>query len=128
MSPAACVVYIVDGDAAVRQGLARVMDSAGLEPSPCDTIESFLGQASGARFACTVLDVDDPRLRDPALRARLRDTAATIPIVALSARDDPEARRTARDVGARSLFRKPVDAAALLDSIGWVTAPGCVQR
>jgi DNA-binding response OmpR family regulator len=71
-----------------------------------------------------VLDVDNPRLRDPALRSRLREMAATIPIVALSARDDPEAQRMARNVGAQSLFRKPVDAAALLDSIGWVTTPG----
>jgi DNA-binding response OmpR family regulator len=44
-----------------------------------------------------------------------------LPVIALSARDDPQARRTARELGARAFFRKPVDAAALLDSINWVT-------
>jgi DNA-binding response OmpR family regulator len=47
--------------------------------------------------------------------------AATVPVIALSARDDPETRRIARELGAEAFFRKPVDAAALLDSIDWVT-------
>ncbi len=36
-------------------------------------------------------------------------------------RDDAEIRRVARELGAQAFFRKPVDAAALLDSIDWVT-------
>jgi DNA-binding response OmpR family regulator len=47
--------------------------------------------------------------------------AAMVPVIALSARDDPETRRIARELGAEAFFRKPVDAAALLDSIDWVT-------
>jgi hypothetical protein len=41
--------------------------------------------------------------------------------MALSARDDPEMQRAARKVGAQAFFRIPADAAALLDSIDWVT-------
>jgi len=47
--------------------------------------------------------------------------AATLPIIALSASDDPRTRRMARELGAQAFFRKPVDASALLDSIDWVT-------
>ncbi|MCC6608970.1 MAG: response regulator [Burkholderiales bacterium] len=113
-------VYIVDADTAVKQGLARLVDSAGLESRPCDSIDAFLGQAPGAHAACALLDVSDPRLREPALRSRVRAGAEAIPIIALSARDDPATRRTARELGAQAFFRKPVDAAALLDSIDWV--------
>ena len=42
-------------------------------------------------------------------------------MIALSARDDPAMRRLAQELGAEAFFRKPVDAAALLDSIDWVT-------
>lgn len=115
------VVYIVDTDESVRQGLARVVDSAGLASQPCTSIDAFLRAAPGSFHACALLDISSPRLCDAALRAQLRALAASIPIIALSARDDAETRRTARELGAQAFFRKPVDAAALLDSIDWVT-------
>lgn len=114
-------VYIVDPDESVRQGLARLVDSAGLESKPCDSIDAFLRQAPGAHVACALLDVSNERLREPAVRLQVRAIAATMPVIALSASDDPETRRIARGLGAQAFFRKPVDAAALLDSIDWVT-------
>ena len=118
---AARVVYIVDADESVRQGLTRLVDSAGLESKPCDSLEAFLLQVPTANAACVLLDVSGSRLRDPALQSRVRAMAAAIPVIALSARDDAQTRRTARELGAEAFFRKPVDAAALLDSIDWVT-------
>jgi FixJ family two-component response regulator len=115
------VVYIVDPDESVRQGLARLVDSAGLESRPCGSIDAFLRQAPGAHVACALLDVSGDRLREPAVRLQVRALAAAMPVIALSAHDDPETRRIARGLGAQAFFRKPVDAAALLDSIDWVT-------
>jgi FixJ family two-component response regulator len=115
------VVYIVDGDASVRQGLSRLLDSAGLETMSCDSLDAFLSQTPGPNCACAVLDVSSPRLRETGLHARVRAIAAKVPVIALSARDDPETRRIARELGAEAFFRKPVDGAALLDSIDWVT-------
>ena len=116
-----CVVYIVDTDESVRQGLARLVDSAGLVSRPCDSLEAFLAQTPGAHVACALLDVSGPHLDDRPLRSRLRAMAAAIPVIALSVRDDAEIRRVARKLGAQAFFRKPVDAAALLDAIDWVT-------
>ena len=115
------VVYIVDTDEAVREGLSRLVDSAGLESGSCDSMDAFLRQTPGAHIACALLDVSSPRLRELALRSRVRVMAATVPVIALSARDDRETRRLARELGAQAFFRIPVDAAALLDSIDWVT-------
>jgi FixJ family two-component response regulator len=117
---AARVVYVVDADAAVRQGLARLVDSAGLESVPCDSIEAFLGRTPGARIACALLEVSGLHQCEPGTWSRLRAMAAAMPVIALSARDDPAMRRTAQDLGAAAFFHKPVDAAALLDSIDWV--------
>ena len=118
---AASVVYIVDTDRSVREGLARVLDSAGLESTPCESLEGFLRQAPGASAACAVLDISVLHEGQDAVLSRLRGLAATIPIIALSAHDDAPTRRLARELGAAAFFRKPVDAAALLDSIAWVT-------
>jgi FixJ family two-component response regulator len=114
------VVYIVDDDESVRQALSRLVDSAGLESRPCDSMETFLRRAPEAHDACALLDVSSPCLREPTLRSRVRATAAEVPVIGISARDDPETRRMAHELGAQAFFRKPVDAAALLDSIDWV--------
>jgi FixJ family two-component response regulator len=115
------VVYVVDTDESVRKGFARLVDSAGLESRPCDSLETFLAQTPGAHAACALLDISGPPLHDRLLLSRLRAMAGAIPVIALSVRDDAETRRVARELGAQAFFRKPVDAAALLDSIDWVT-------
>lgn len=117
----ASVVYVVDSDESVRTGLSRLLDSAGLRPRRCDSLEEFLRETPRANAACALVDVSGLFLCEPALWSRLRTLAATIPVIALSTRDDAETRRLARAFGARAFFRKPVDAAALLDSIDWVT-------
>jgi FixJ family two-component response regulator len=114
------IVYVVEGDASVREGLARLMDSAGLEARPCATVPEFLMRACGMRIACVLLDVWIARDCEAAVRGELLAVAKVLPVIALSSRDDPATRRLARELGAQSFFRKPVDGAALLDSIEWV--------
>lgn len=116
----ASVVFIVDGDESVRQGIARLLASSGMETKSCDSIEAFLQEAPGPN-ACVLMDVGAPCLRQSNFRSRLRATTEDLPLIALAADDDPETRRRAREVGAQAFFRKPVDAAALVDSIVWLT-------
>lgn len=119
-SAALRIVYVVDGDASVREGMSRLMDSAGLEARPCASVPEFLDQARGMHVACVLLDVWGARQCEVAVRNALLAVAKVLPVIALSSSDDPTVRHLARELGARSFFRKPVDAAALLDSIEWV--------
>jgi FixJ family two-component response regulator len=112
-------LYIVDTDASVREGLARLAESAGFEPRPCQSIEDFLRRAEIGSGACALVDLSDAGLRKPVVHARLSVVATMLPLIALSAADDASAQRTADELGARAFFRKPVDAAALIDSIDW---------
>jgi FixJ family two-component response regulator len=112
-------LYIVDTDASVREGLARLAESAGFEPRPCQNIEDFLRRVEIGNGACALVDLSDAGLRKPVVHARLSVVATMLPLIALSAADDASAQRTADELGARAFFRKPVDAAALIDSIDW---------
>jgi len=114
------VVYICDADVSVRQGLTRLVDAAGFEPRPCESGAALLHQAPGARGTCALIDVSDPTMREPVEWARLCAVAKGLPVIALSPDDDAATRQRARALGAQAFFRKPVDAAALLDSIDWV--------
>jgi FixJ family two-component response regulator len=116
------LLYIVDTDASVREGLSRLAASAGFEARACESVETFLKEpAPDSGAACALVDLSDPGLRKAAIRQRLAALAGKLPVIAISARDDAQTQRTARELGARAFFRKPVDAAALLDSIGWVS-------
>ena len=114
------IVYVVDGDASVREGLSRLLESAGLEAMPCASVEDFLVRVQAHQPVCVLLDVSGVWERDASVRASLHSVARTLPIIALSSSDGTAARRRAREMGARHFFHKPVDAAALLDSIDWV--------
>jgi FixJ family two-component response regulator len=114
-------LYVVDTDASVREGLSRLATSAGFAPQPFACAETFIGEARAGNAACALLDLSDAGLRKPEVRARVSVVASWLPMIALSARDDAQTRAMARELGARAFFRKPVDAAALLDSIAWVS-------
>ena len=113
-------LYIVDTDASVRESLSRLAESAGFEARPCENAEAFVRQVPEGTAACALVDLSDAGLRNPAIRARLSVLSTMLPVIALSVRDDAQTQRAARELGARAFFRKPVDAAALLDSIAWL--------
>lgn len=114
------LVYVVDDDDAVRDGLARLLRAAGLEPRAYRSAELFLAEVCNGADACVLLDITMPRLTGPQVQARLNQDQITLPVITLSARDDDETRAWARELGARMFLRKPVDDQALLDAIRWV--------
>ena len=118
-SGAARTVYVVDEDAAGREGLSRLMDAWGFDVAPCASISEFVHRADGDRNACVLLDLSAVRKCEPALRVIVRAIASLVPVIALADSGAAASWRHARDVGARSCFRKPVDASALLDAIEW---------
>jgi len=116
-------VYVVDDDEGVRNGFARLLRSAGLEPRCFESPAEFLGKVSNAENTCILLDITMPGLSGPEVQAQLNQRGITLPVIAVSAHDDPQSRSRAQALGARLFLRKPVDDQALLDAIHWVTPP-----
>ena len=113
------VVYIVDDDDSVRDGFARLLRAAGLDPRPFDSAEEFLDEVRDAPNACILLDITMPRMTGIQVQARLNARQIALPVITVSARDDEETRALARSLGACMFLRKPVDDQALLDAINW---------
>lgn len=114
------VVYIVEDDQSVRDGLTRLMRSADLPVCAYADAESFLNEISAQSQGCVLLDMTMPRLNGLEVQARLKARHIDIPVIAVSAREDDETRTLARELGAQFFMRKPVDDQALLDAISWV--------
>jgi FixJ family two-component response regulator len=117
----ALLVYIVDDDDSVRKGLSRLMRSAGIEHRAYESAASFLAEVRNVDHACILMDITMPRMSGLELSAQLRQQGISLPVIAISARDDTDIRQLARDLGVRFFLRKPVDDQALLDTISWVT-------
>jgi FixJ family two-component response regulator len=110
-------VFIVDDDPSVRKALSRLMKSAGIECGTFSSGQSFLASLKDEDRGCVLLDYHMPGSDGPDVLKIMAETR--VPVIMLSAHDDPETRERARSLGAVAFFRKPVDGQALLDAIAW---------
>ena len=112
------VVYVVEADAGVRDGLCRLLRSAGLDTRPFGAIEELSTAPEPSESGCILLDISAPAAAAPGFHDELRRIG--LPSIALSARRDATMRRRARELGSQFFLGKPVDDQALLDAIEWV--------
>src|SRR5438552_17358758 len=73
-------VYVVDDDAAVRDGLALLLDTAGLAVQTYDGAAAVLADRSPGRGGCLMLDVRMPDMSGPELPAELIRRGIALPI------------------------------------------------
>lgn len=111
------IVYIVDDDAAVRDSLALLCETAGLQVECHASGESFLAALRPGEPGCLVLDVRMERMSGPELHAELNRRGSQLPVIYLTAHGDIPMTVRAIKAGALDFLTKPVDGAALLDRV-----------
>ena len=113
------LVYLVDDDASARNGMARFLRISGHEVQTYESATDFVEHMVPAENSCLVLDARMPGKSATQLKAEFPDKFRNLPIIIVSADEGQESRRKALELNAVTLFRKPVDGAALLDAIEW---------
>jgi FixJ family two-component response regulator len=114
---ATATVFIVDDDAAVRDGLAMLLDTAGLAVETYDSAAAFLAACSTLRTGCLILDVRMPDMTGPELQAELKQRGIDLPIIFLTAHGDIPTTVQAMKQGATDFLTKPVVGSELLDRV-----------
>jgi len=110
------MVAVVDDDAGVRRGLARLLRASGFEVSTYASAEEFLVSPIETRL-CLVLDIHLGGMSGLELADCLDRQARQIPIVFISAQDgllSPERSAHSRTI---AYLRKPFDESALIDAV-----------
>jgi FixJ family two-component response regulator len=110
-------IAVVDDEAPVRAMLGRVLRIADYEVAAFGSGEEFLASLAARVPACVVLDVHMPGLNGFEVEARLRAAHRDVPVVFITASDDPSLDQTARQAGCCTLLRKPFTSNQLLDAI-----------
>jgi FixJ family two-component response regulator len=127
IAKAVSLVSIVDDDLSVLRALRRLVQSAGYTVATFASAGEFLDSPALARAACLVLDISLEGMSGFELQERLAADHPSLPIIFITALDDPTTRERVRHSGVAAQLRKPFDEDALLDAIGRALDPGPVD-
>ena len=97
--------------------LGRMLRLDGFEVSSFGSGETFLASLAGQVPACVILDVHMPGLSGLDVQSRLRSTPVKVPVIFITASDDPDLDRLALEAGGRLLLRKPFSKEDLLAAV-----------
>jgi len=117
MSDTRIQVYVVDDDMSAREGVARLIRSAGLTAKTFASGEEFLTAAQSKVPDCLILDVNLPGLNGLDLQQELAKRDVEIPIIFLSGHGDIPMTVRAVKAGAVNFLTKPFDDEELLRAV-----------
>ena len=108
------LVYVVDDDAALRDSLRWLLESAGHRVAACASAEAFLATYAAEQGGCLLLDIRMPGMSGLELQDELRRRGHAIPIVFITGHGDVPMAVNAVKKGAFEFVEKPFNAQALL--------------
>jgi FixJ family two-component response regulator len=117
MPEADATVFVVDDDLGLRQAVARLVRSAGLDVQVFPSAQEFLARAPKDVPGCLVLDVRLPGLSGLDLQSRMAELGLDIPIVFITGYGDVPTSVRAMKAGALEFLTKPFRDQDLLDAI-----------
>jgi FixJ family two-component response regulator len=128
MKEADPVVFVIDDDALIREGIQSLVKSVGLRAEIFESADDFMRAKRTDAPACLVLDVRMPGLSGPELQRSLNAANIHIPIIFITGHGDiPMSVRAMKD-GAMEFLTKPVRGQDLLDAIQKAVAHDRGQR
>jgi two-component system response regulator FixJ len=110
-------VYVIDDDAAMRDSLNFLLDSAGFNVTLFDNPTKFLDQLPHLVFGCVVSDVRMPNIDGIELLKRLRTMKCRFPIVIITGHGDVPVAVEAMKLGAIDFLEKPFEDDRLIGMI-----------
>jgi FixJ family two-component response regulator len=111
------IVFVIDDDRMIRDGLQSLIKSVGLRVETFASAQDFLAAKLPDAPACLVLDVRMPGLSGLDLQLKLTEGAVTIPIIFITGHGDIPMSVRAMKEGAHEFLTKPVRGQDLLDAI-----------
>jgi FixJ family two-component response regulator len=111
------VIAVVDDDGSVRRSLRRFCRTMGFDPRVFASAEDFLPSVDAQAYDCLILDLRMPGMDGLELQQRLLAMRADVPIILITAHDEPASRARGLAAGAVAYLNKPVTNAVLLGAI-----------
>ena len=107
-------VVVVDDDPAMRTALGRLLTAGGYTPLSFGSAEEFLAASTRDRPVCFVLDIHLGAMSGLDLQRLLKVGGSTVPVIVMTAFDDPRLRDEAARNGCLAYLLKGSDCDELL--------------
>ena len=114
------VISVVDDDDSMRISLQRLLISMGFAVETFPSAREFLKQGHLHAHGCVIVDVRMPEMNGLDLQQSLSDAGIPLPVVFMTAYEDPGVRARAMQGGALAFLQKPFSDTALMDVI-WLS-------
>ncbi len=111
------IVYVVDDDLDVREGLKALFESVGLRSAVYASTTEFLRSNRSNDASCLILDIRLPGLSGLDFQAELAAAKISIPIIFITGHGDIPMTVKAMKAGAVEFLTKPVREQDLLDAV-----------
>lgn len=111
------IVHVVDDDAAIREALVLLLESAGHAARAHADAAAFLADVDPAQPGCVVADVRMPGMSGLELQRHLNENRIDLPVIIITGHGDVAMAVQALKQGAVDFIEKPFDEHVLMNSI-----------
>jgi FixJ family two-component response regulator len=117
MEPSKILTALVDDEPPVRKAVGRLLSSAGFEVRTFGSGPEFIESLIGGRPDCVILDIHMPGMTGFEVHTRLHALGFRLPVIFITAFDDPDVAQRLEQALAAGLLRKPFTEEELLHAI-----------
>jgi len=118
------IIFILDDDAAVRDSLSMLIESAGYKAETFASCREFLARPPFPPRTCLLLDVHMPEMSGLQLLDEMARRGLALPVIVMTGQADVPVAVRAMKAGALDFIEKPFSDEVMLDSIrNALTAP-----
>jgi FixJ family two-component response regulator len=117
MKEAEAIVFVIDDDRAIRDGIASLIRSIGLRVETFGSARHFMSAERPDAPACLILDVRMPGIGGLELQRQLSGAGIHIPIIFITGHGDIPMTVQAMKEGALEFLTKPVRGQDLLEAV-----------
>jgi two-component system, LuxR family, response regulator FixJ len=111
------IVHVIDDDDAVRDSLAFLLVSSGIQAETHASAALFLERFAEIPVGCIVTDIRMPEIGGIELLRRVRETHPALPVIVITGHGDVPLAVEAMKLGAADFIEKPFDDDTLIAAI-----------
>ena len=111
------VVFVVDDDPGMLMSVKRLLRTNGYDTVLFSSAKAFKNQVDFNDACCVVLDINLEDGSGIDLRHRLKADGHSVPVIYMTASDNPAVRKAALDSGCIAFLTKPFSAQSLIEPL-----------
>jgi FixJ family two-component response regulator len=108
---------IVDDDSSLCKALGRLFRAAGIDSLSYSSAEQFLENRQASEPDCLILDIQLPGMSGIELQRTLKASGRNLPVIFITAHDEPETRTLGERAGCLAYLRKTDPGDSVLEAI-----------